>query len=177
MLPCNCGCRTLGNVRMIDNPESVFQPAVDMENQETTEQESNLSDCHVLLADDGPDNRLLVTHFLNKSGAKVEVAENVKIAVDMTLEARENNDPFDIILMDMQMPVMDGYQATGWLRQKGYTGTIVALTAHAMAADREKCLRQVVTTIFPSPLTGRNWSKSSLNIGNPRFCPAAHRNN
>ncbi len=68
------------------------------------------------------------------------IVDNGKLALDDALVARDRGSPFDVILMDMQMPVMDGYEAAGQLRQAGYTGPIIALTAHAMASDRQKCI-------------------------------------
>ncbi len=94
----------------------------------------------ILLAEDGPDNQRLIAHILTKAGAEVAIVDNGKKAIDAARAAAKAGHPFDLILMDMQMPVMDGYEATMALREEGYTGWIVALTAHAMASDRQKCL-------------------------------------
>ncbi len=95
---------------------------------------ASLDGVSILVVDDMETNRRLVSMFLTRAGAKVASAENGAIAVDMV----EKGD-FTIVLMDMQMPVMDGYTATTLLRQKGYERPIIALTAHAMRGDREKC--------------------------------------
>lgn len=89
----------------------------------------------VLLAEDGPDNQLYVSLILRKTGLDVVVAENGAIAVETA--AKQS---FDLILMDMQMPVMDGYSATRKLREAGCTVPIIALTANIMKQDVAKCL-------------------------------------
>jgi CheY-like chemotaxis protein/HPt (histidine-containing phosphotransfer) domain-containing protein/anti-sigma regulatory factor (Ser/Thr protein kinase) len=97
------------------------------------------SSCRVLLAEDGHDNQVLITTFLSKAGANVKVVENGQLAVDEARAALAAGAPYDVILMDMQMPVLDGYGAASKLRATGYRGPIVAITAHAMAGDRQRC--------------------------------------
>jgi signal transduction histidine kinase/ActR/RegA family two-component response regulator len=101
----------------------------------------SLKELNILLVEDGPDNQRLVSHVLKKAGATVVIAENGKEGIETIQEYEQNNNPFDLVLMDMQMPIMDGYEATTELRGMGYKTPIVALTAHAMSSDRQKCLR------------------------------------
>jgi CheY-like chemotaxis protein len=94
----------------------------------------------ILLVEDGLDNQRLITHVLRKAGTEVSVAENGQVAVDLVLAATQAGRPFDIILMDIQMPVMDGYEATKRLRGAGCVTPIIALTAHSMVEHRQNCL-------------------------------------
>lgn len=94
----------------------------------------------VLLADDGPDNQLLIGSFLRKHGADVTIVDNGRKAVDTALASLESGHPFEIVLMDMQMPILDGSAATAELRARGWTRPILALTANVMQGDRQKCL-------------------------------------
>jgi len=102
--------------------------------------EQRLTGSRILLAEDGPDNQRLIAFFLRKAGANLTIVGDGEAAVRTALDAQDCDEPFDVILMDMQMPIMDGYQATTRLRQEGYARPIIALTAHAMAGDRRKCL-------------------------------------
>ncbi len=94
----------------------------------------------ILVAEDTPVNQRLIAMILSKSGAQVSLCGNGREAVDRALAMEEAAEPFDVILMDMQMPELDGYEATRRLRAKGYTRPIIAITANAMTSDREKCL-------------------------------------
>jgi len=92
------------------------------------------------LAEDGPDNRRLSSFLLKKFGAEVTMAENGRAAIELAAVAREEGRPFDMVLMDMQMPLVDGYEATRQLRAAGDRMPIIAVTAHAMTDDRQRCL-------------------------------------
>lgn len=89
----------------------------------------------VLLAEDVIDNQRLISLYVSKTGAQIEVVSNGQQAVDRALA-----DSFDLILMDVHMPVMDGIEAVKSLRSQGYQGPITALTANAMKADRDACI-------------------------------------
>ncbi|MCC6971003.1 MAG: PAS domain S-box protein [Phycisphaerales bacterium] len=105
-----------------------------------------LAGLRIFFAEDGPDNQRLISHMLRKAGAEVKVFDNGKLALEaLTLDHTIDGDlasppPCDILLTDMQMPEMDGYTLAGTLRAKGWMGPIIALTAHAMSGDAEKCI-------------------------------------
>ena len=102
----------------------------------------------VLVVDDGLANRKLISLVLTRAGAEMAQAENGQVAYDLIQSGRT----FDVVLLDMQMPVMDGYTAAAKLRADGVTTPIIALTAHAMKGDRDKCLQAGCSDFLSKPI-------------------------
>jgi len=108
----------------------------------------------VLIAEDAPANQKLIMILLKKAGIKAVMTENGKQVLAAALAS-----PFDLIIMDMQMPVMNGYEATEELKRKGITTPIVALTANAMTGDKEKCLEAGCDGYLSKPLSVKKLHK------------------
>jgi CheY-like chemotaxis protein len=100
-----------------------------------------LAGVRILVAEDNRDSQRVLAIRLGMTGAEPVVAPHGRAAVDLAVAARDEGRPFDLVLMDMQMPVLDGYEATRLLRSLGFTTPVVALTAHALPEDRLECLR------------------------------------
>jgi signal transduction histidine kinase/CheY-like chemotaxis protein/HPt (histidine-containing phosphotransfer) domain-containing protein len=116
--------------------------------------EDSLAGGRVLLAEDGQDNQRLIATILRQAGAAVDVVGDGEAAVDAALRASEG-DPYHVVLMDMEMPTLDGYGATARLRAAGYRAPIIALTAHAMEAHRERTLASGCDDHLVKPLDRR----------------------
>lgn len=102
----------------------------------------------LLIVDDSADNRELITYLLSSSGMETQTAENGKQAIEKALSQN-----FNVILMDIQMPEMDGFEAAKILREKNCHSKIIAVTAHAMKGDRETCLKNGFDDYLSKPLT------------------------
>ncbi len=118
--------------------------------------ESDQLQLRILLAEDGPDNQILIGRWLRRLGAEVVIAENGSEAVTRAQESRQTGSGFDVILMDMQMPIMDGFTAARKLRSLGWTGPIIALTANAMTGDRDRCLSAGCSDYSAKPINRRD---------------------
>ncbi|THF57195.1 response regulator [Pseudothauera rhizosphaerae] len=110
----------------------------------------SLAGARILLAEDNELNQQVASEILADAGFQVEVAEDGAVAVDMVQAAGEL--PYDLVLMDMQMPVMDGLEATRRLRAQGCRLPIVAMTANAMQGDRERCLEAGMNDHVAKPI-------------------------
>ncbi|MCG3138572.1 MAG: Sensor histidine kinase RcsC [Phycisphaerae bacterium] len=101
----------------------------------------------VLLVEDCADNQRLISLLLRREGLQVETADNGRQATRLALDHA-----YDLVLMDMQMPDMDGYTASSFLRTAGYITPIIAITAYALDGDRERCLRAGCNDYLSKPI-------------------------
>jgi hypothetical protein len=104
----------------------------------------------VLVVDDAIDGRVLLSKILMQIGLEVDSAADGQQGYDKAVRASQNGKPFDVVLMDMQMPVMDGFSATILLRSNQYEGRIVALTG--IGDGRERCLRAGCNDFASKPI-------------------------
>lgn len=102
---------------------------------------------NLLLVEDSPDNQMLIKIVLTRLGATVEIAGDGEVGLNKALQ-----NSYDVVIMDVQMPRMGGYEATLKLREAGYTKPIVALTAHAMSEERERCLAAGYSDFLSKPI-------------------------
>ncbi len=142
---------SLSGVRLLENPRATLTRP-----EGPKPMDSVALSGQVLLAEDGPDNQRLIALKLRKVGLQVDVADNGRSALEKAFAARDSGTPYDVILMDVQMPELDGLAATSRLRESGYAGPIIALTAFAMPSDRERCLQAGCDDFVSKPI---DWSR------------------
>jgi signal transduction histidine kinase/ActR/RegA family two-component response regulator len=151
-----------------------YNPAEASASESTSKSEStgqvsdDLRGIKILLVEDIHENQVLLKRYLEKRGAKLTFADNGKEGAEKALE--EN---FDVILMDIQMPVMDGYEATQFLRTQNYKKPIIALTAHVMREDRQACLDSGCNAYLSKPVKINELVPTILKFASPKGIDAA----
>ncbi|MCM2374299.1 response regulator [Aporhodopirellula aestuarii] len=132
---------------------SLIEPRGRQESEKVNEPAESIElDVHVLIVDDRRDIRFLSKHIVTNAGGRVTEAEDGVLAIETVKQATANGIFFDLILLDMQMPNMDGYETARHLRQLGYAGPIIALTADAMQGDMNKCLEAGCNDYLSKPI-------------------------
>ena len=127
-------------------------------------------DARVLVVDDGPENRQLVRLLLEDAGLTVDEAENGLVGVELALE-----NAYDVILMDVQMPVMDGFTAATKMRAEGLTNPVIALTANAMKGFEQECLDVGYSGYLSKPIDVDRFMTLMAELLNGEFVPGEHK--
>ena len=138
-----------GNLKGVD----MFQPQEGTTGARIAYAELPPLSCTVLVVDDRRDMRYLAQHMLEEAGARVVLAADGREALERVETAAAVGSPFDIIVLDMQMPVLDGYAAAKALRDGGFDRPIIALTANAMKQDERRCLESGCDDYLSKPLS------------------------
>lgn len=120
-----------------------------------------LTDKKVLLVEDSIDNQMLVMKLLLSANMNVDLAENGAVAIEKALK-----DSYDIILMDIQMPVLDGYQAAEKLRKEGFQKPIVAFTAHAFTEEKSRALKLGFDAYLTKPFSKAKLFETMISVLN-----------
>ncbi|HRX80836.1 MAG TPA: response regulator, partial [Pirellulaceae bacterium] len=145
-----------------------LQPLETLTDSPRSESTGAIVSLSILLAEDVPANQKVVATILKKRGHTVKVADNGREAVELFKKQR-----FDVILMDVQMPILDGYQATAAIRELEkdlpHSTPIIAMTAHAMRGDREKCLEAGMDAYIAKPLDAKQLLDLIESITETRF--------
>lgn len=124
--------------------------AIDNQSAESSDKLQNVAhslEPRILIVEDSLDNQILIKALLSKKSKHIDLASNGLVGVNLAM-----CNSYDLILMDIEMPEMNGFEALDFLRTKGYMGKIVALTAHAMKGDREHCLQKGFDDYLCKPL-------------------------
>ncbi|MBN1236942.1 MAG: response regulator [Gammaproteobacteria bacterium] len=135
----------LSQVQLFNPSNRAYAPA-------TWREDVRSLDCNVLVVDDRRDMRYLAQHMLEEAGAQVALASDGRDALHQVERAAARGKPFDAVILDMQMPVLDGYAAARELRRRGFDRPIIALTANAMREDEKKCLENGCDDYLSKPL-------------------------
>jgi signal transduction histidine kinase/CheY-like chemotaxis protein/HPt (histidine-containing phosphotransfer) domain-containing protein len=139
----------MAGLDMVEPSELARTPDPSLAANGAPETELSLEGRRVLVVEDGRDNQRILRFLLEEAGAEVDVAEDGKQAVDQVVAS---SNTYDLVLMDVQMPVMDGYEATAELRSRGFSNPIIAITAYALARDLKRCLEVGCNDFVTKPL-------------------------
>ncbi|MCB0355477.1 MAG: response regulator, partial [Bdellovibrionales bacterium] len=148
---------SLEGIRLLQLDEnSIKKVSAETKDEKSLKLNNNITSSRILIVEDGLDNQRLISFLLKKEGMQVELADNGKIGYEQAMAAAESGQPYDFILMDCQMPVMDGYTATEIIRNKSTNQNIktpiIALTANAFREVKEKCFEYGMDDFATKPI-------------------------